>query len=1137
MTMWKMIPKIGVKKMQAMKNIFKSMMLLAAAATAFTACNKEVDTQEPGKTGEMTHIRFSAVVNDTETKATLTTEDEKTFKANWEVDDEMAIEALSLDADYDEWGIASWNGTYFDLDILNSEVRGEWTYSAYYPAKENIAFGSARTQEGSAYNSLYDVMKGDATFEDTYLGKDDSEENMVIPMTRLTSILYFHLKSDLDEPLVSATLTVEGGDIAADAVAINNGALEIGDGSNTITITFEEGTAPNADDFCLWFNILPVQVSKLTLTVSTETKTATITNTKGKTYAAGKVNKVVKSGLEWENAPFFYESFDKFSGSGGNDEEGWSGSIAGKEWKNADCDNSGWSVENANEANACGKFGASGKLGSAITPAFNVTSNLATLTFNAAAWDGADESTDLLVSIASGTGILSESSITLAKGAWTEYTVYIAGAGDGTKVKFAAKNASKNRFFLDEVKVVEGGNAFDYLIVPSLVTASFDETSASFEIKTGSAWTITGAENVEIDKTSGNGNATVTLSFPVNGTASDITIATLTVTAGEKTATVTIKQAGDPNAIEELTIAEFLAKEVGDAYYRLTGTLTDLENTTYGNFTLVDETGSVYVYGLTKTKVTSNDKSFEDIGVVEGDIVTLEGKRAVHNDTPQVGGPAYYISHVPAPSLSVNPKELVFAAEGGSKTVAVTANNFGDGLTITAVSNNSQFTATVSSSSTITVAAAENTGNEVKTGEITVTATDGTNTKTAKIDVSQNKPAQPAQDGDILWQEDFTGYGTTMPATATGNHVFGGGTVSYTLYNGGSDTKLYDANLAGGAAPELLVGKSTGSFKISGIPTGGIATMTLTYRINNDYCVISVSDGITLRSDVTYENKVKTVYLIVPEGVASFDLEFKNTNSNNCRVDNFMLKAGAPKVKESQTITFGDNKYVEWVVGTDCILGTPKQGLTVTGNQTTVTYQSSNTEVATVDNTGMVTPIKAGTVFITATAVETDDYKEATDQYTLKITKAGGQTVSTKINHDFSFDTIGSDGWTNSYASHTVDYDESTVTFTAHSKQTSTITDVPVGKGAEVTLVLKEGTMSSAKFVCKQWGSKAQTITLHYSLNGGTSYTTTGVTSTNFTISSDELPEGTNAVKITFSSSSNQVGVASAEFTHVTLVE
>ncbi len=95
----------------------------------------------------------------------------------------------------------------------------------------------------------------------------------------------------------------------------------------------------------------------------------------------------------------------------------------------------------------------------------------------------------------------------------------------------------------------------------------------------------------------------------------------------------------------EATVAEFLAKEVGDSWYKLTGKVSNVANTAYGNFDLVDETGTVYVYGLTAAPVASNDKTYESLGINEGDIVTLIGKRADYKGTAQVGGPAYYISH------------------------------------------------------------------------------------------------------------------------------------------------------------------------------------------------------------------------------------------------------------------------------------------------------------------------------------------------------------------------------------------------------------------------------------------------------------------------------------------------------------
>lgn len=102
----------------------------------------------------------------------------------------------------------------------------------------------------------------------------------------------------------------------------------------------------------------------------------------------------------------------------------------------------------------------------------------------------------------------------------------------------------------------------------------------------------------------------------------------------------------EPGDLKVATIAEFLAaSESSDVWYQLTGKITSIDNEHYGNITIEDNTGSVYVYGLTKTKVDKNDNSFSSIGLSEGDIVTLAGTRTSYNDQPQVGGPAYYISH------------------------------------------------------------------------------------------------------------------------------------------------------------------------------------------------------------------------------------------------------------------------------------------------------------------------------------------------------------------------------------------------------------------------------------------------------------------------------------------------------------
>ena len=107
------------------------------------------------------------------------------------------------------------------------------------------------------------------------------------------------------------------------------------------------------------------------------------------------------------------------------------------------------------------------------------------------------------------------------------------------------------------------------------------------------------------------------------------------------------------------TVAEFNAAAVDPTvYYELTGTIANLANTTYGNFDLIDETGSVFVYGLTAKFIPMsgdkavNDKSFSTLGLNDGDKVTIRGTRGAYNEKIEVLG-AYFV-------------ELVSKGEGGN---------------------------------------------------------------------------------------------------------------------------------------------------------------------------------------------------------------------------------------------------------------------------------------------------------------------------------------------------------------------------------------------------------------------------------------------------------------------------------------
>ena len=100
--------------------------------------------------------------------------------------------------------------------------------------------------------------------------------------------------------------------------------------------------------------------------------------------------------------------------------------------------------------------------------------------------------------------------------------------------------------------------------------------------------------------------------------------------------------------VKTVTVAAFNAASPSQTQkYQLTGKVSGTINTQYGNFDLVDDTGTVYVYGLTKTDLgygAKNDQSYASLGIKAGDTVTLIGYRADYQGKIEVVN-AYYVSH------------------------------------------------------------------------------------------------------------------------------------------------------------------------------------------------------------------------------------------------------------------------------------------------------------------------------------------------------------------------------------------------------------------------------------------------------------------------------------------------------------
>ena len=232
------------------------------------------------------------------------------------------------------------------------------------------------------------------------------------------------------------------------------------------------------------------------------------------------------------------------------------------------------------------------------------------------------------------------------EGPWTSYGNF----DDATIVSLEKSLIKLEKVFPAEALPLEGGVATVLLTVKEGDLEIVIPEDAEW-LTAGEPSTLGGMTSVELTAAENNGGArSTTVTFKVN------------VGGKDYLAMADIEQLG---AIAEVSVADFLAAEVGKSLYKLTGKVANLQAGDYGNFDLVDATGSVYVYGLTATQVEKNDKSFPTLGLQEGDIVTLVGTRADYKGTAQVGGPAYYVSHIGHKTATV--AEFIAAAEDDTR--------------------------------------------------------------------------------------------------------------------------------------------------------------------------------------------------------------------------------------------------------------------------------------------------------------------------------------------------------------------------------------------------------------------------------------------------------------------------------------
>lgn len=286
----------------------------------------------------------------------------------------------------------------------------------------------------------------------------------------LNSTVYARLKSGLSIGNYTDNILIYGGGVSTDFVEVTlNGAV----------------TAP----------VLVVPVA----TPATEITESTFTANWNQVLAAESYELQVYQVQGGAVTEVVSEDFNWSAGVGGND-----GSWSGINPSNADLVTSlpGWSGERVREASEAIVIGTGSAQGYVTTPVLGAAGD-ATLTFRAGAWNGGSEQTTLRIEITGG-GTLSEETVTMAKGAFTAYTINITGATEATQITFRGFQASNSRFFLDDVVVTAGSQTVTDILnqnvgnVTSYEVTGLDSESTYYYVVRGVAGAETTANSNEI---------------------------------------------------------------------------------------------------------------------------------------------------------------------------------------------------------------------------------------------------------------------------------------------------------------------------------------------------------------------------------------------------------------------------------------------------------------------------------------------------------------------------------------------------------------------------------------------------------------------------------------------------------------
>jgi len=161
---------------------------------------------------------------------------------------------------------------------------------------------------------------------------------------------------------------------------------------------------------------------------------------------------------------------------------------------------------------------------------------------------------------------------------------------------------------------------------------------------------------------------------------------------------------------------------------------------------------------------------------------------------------------------------------------------------------------------------------------------------------------------EVMWSENWTGATTATSGSdvakpsAQGDHsgktTYGGASVTYNQTTNG--TYVRNESNAGGSAPELMI-KANEVWTVSGIPSGGATTLTVSYK-QNAYSLTVAASGTGYSGSNSSSSSGAQSFDVTVGSASTFTLTFTAGKSSNVRVDNIEVKVKTTSYSDYVTI-------------------------------------------------------------------------------------------------------------------------------------------------------------------------------------------------------------------------------------------